>query len=198
MVEVVDTTKKVGVNVEKKYRNFREDFKKFVAKGNVVDLAIAVVIGAAFNKIVNTLVSGIITPITSLLLCTENLADLKLVLREAVEADEAIGQAAIPELVLSYGALLQAIIDFLIIALSIYFALKIVMKLKDTLHKKERLAAEQKAKELAEKKKAEADEELARQQKLKDDFVKDVAAQADALNDIKEILLRLEAERNKQ
>lgn len=198
--EVFDTTidvgKKVGKKVEKKSKAFWFDFKKFVAKGNVVDLAIAVVVGTAFNKIVNTLVSGIITPLTGLLLKTDNLSDLKWIVREAVEANEEQGIKAVSALVVAYGTFLQAIIDFMVIALSIYVALKVFMKLKNTINRKEREAAEKLEKEEAERKKAEAKAEALRQEQIKKDFLEDVAVQADVLNDIKVILLRMEQQKS--
>ena len=86
-------------------KGFLEEFKAFALKGNVIDLAVAVVIGGAFNKIVSVFVSSIITPIIGYLTSGVNLAFLTLKLGD-VE--------------LRYGELLQATIDFLIIAFSIF------------------------------------------------------------------------------
>lgn len=190
--DVIDGTKKVGKAVEKGSKAFWADFKKFVAKGNVVDLAIAVVVGAAFNKMMTSIVSGIITPLTSMLLKTQNLSELEWILRPAVEANEELGIEAVSAISLQYGLVIQATLDFLVIALSIFVTLKIFMQLKNTITKREREAAAAKAKEAADRKKAEAEAEAARIEKIKNDFINDVAAQADILQDIKEIMLRIE------
>lgn len=190
--DVIDDTKNVGKAVEKKSKAFWADFKKFVAKGNVVDLAIAVVVGAAFNKMITSIVSGIITPLTSMLLKTQNLSELEWILKPGIEANEELGIEAVSPVSLQYGMVIQATLDFLVIALSIFITLKIFMQLKNTVTRREREAAEAKAKEAAEKKKAEAEAEAARLEKIKNDFINDVAAQADILQDIKEIMIRME------
>ena len=105
----------------KKSKAFWSDFKKFAVKGNIVDLAIAVVIGAAFNKIVSSLVSCIITPFTSIIIPSGSLTDLKWVLREAVEANEELGIEAVSEVAVTYGQFLQATIDFIVIAPKIWY-----------------------------------------------------------------------------
>ena len=189
---VVEVSKKTNEKVEKTARGFWSEFKKFVAKGNIVDLAVAVVVGTAFNNIVNALVKNIITPLTSIILPSGDIKSLKWVLTPAVEADEELGIEAVEEVAVTYGVFIESVIDFLIIALSIFIVMKTFLKLKDALHKKERLAAEEKARELAAKKKAEAEAEEARLAQIKKDFIDDVAAQADTLNDIKEIMLRME------
>lgn len=96
-------------------KGFLEEFKAFALKGNVIDLAVAVVVGGAFNKIVSVFVSSIITPIIGYLTSGVNMADLSLKLGE-VE--------------LKYGELLQATIDFLIIAFSIFVAIKLATSLR--------------------------------------------------------------------
>ena len=190
--EAIDLTKKAGRKVEKKSRAFWADFKKFVAKGNVVDLAIAVVVGTAFNKIVSALVSEIITPLTSMLLKADTLTELKWVLRAA---DEANGTE---EVAVTYGVFLQRVIDFLVVALSIYVALKVFMKLKNTIRKREIEAAAKRAKEEEERKKAEAEAAAAREAEIRKKFIADVADQASLLTDIKDILLRIEQTQNKE
>lgn len=194
--EAIDLTVSAGKKMDKKSKAFWADFKKFVAKGNVVDLAIAVVIGAAFNKIVSALVSEIITPLTSLLLKKDTLKDLKWVLKPAIEANEELGIEAVPEVAVTYGVFLQTVLDFMVVALSIYFALKIILKLKNTLNKKEIEAAALKAKEEAAKKKAEADAAAAKAAAERQKFIDDVAIQGELLSDIKEIMLRMEQRSN--
>ena len=190
--EAIDLTKKAGRKVEKKSRAFWADFKKFVAKGNVVDLAIAVVVGTAFNKIVSALVSEIITPLTSMLLKADTLTELKWVLRAA---DEANGTE---EVAVTYGVFLQRVIDFMVVALSIYVVLKVFMKLKNTIRKREIEAAAKRAKEEEAKKKAEAEAAAAKEAEIRQKFIDDVADQASLLTDIKDILLRIEQTQNKE
>lgn len=115
-----------------KMKNFFEDFKKFIARGNIVDMAVGVVIGGAFGKIVTSLVTDIITPLISLITGKVSFVDLKWVIKAAE------GEAA--EVALTYGNFLQSIIDFLIIAFSIFVVLRIMMnaqKKMDELKKKE-------------------------------------------------------------
>lgn len=110
-------------------KKFLQDFKKFITKGNVVDMAVAVIIGAAFNKIVSSLVADIITPIISLATGNVSFVDLKWVLRAGVEATETT--EAITEIAITYGQFFQYIIDFLIIGLTVFVMVKIFTKLKE-------------------------------------------------------------------
>ncbi len=98
------------------------EFKEFIARGNVVDLAVGVVIGAAFGKIVSALVDGIVMPLIGLVLGGVKFSDLAVTLREA-QADAA-GKEIVPALLLNYGAFLQTAIDFLIVAFVIFLFLK--------------------------------------------------------------------------
>ena len=102
---------------------FFDEFKKFIARGNVIDMAVGVVMGTAFTKIVNSLVTNIITPAISILTGKVNVADL------AINVSE--------DIVISYGQFLQAIIDFLIIAFSVFCIVKIINNLKDKFSKVE-------------------------------------------------------------
>lgn len=124
-------------------KKFLADFKAFALKGNIIDMAVGVVIGGAFGKIVTSLVNDIITPLIGLLTGNVSLADLKFVLAEAVmEA----GEVTTPELAITYGAFLQTIIDFLIIALSIFVVMRVAMnahKKLDELRKKEEEVVEE-------------------------------------------------------
>ncbi|MCQ2428059.1 MAG: large conductance mechanosensitive channel protein MscL [Clostridia bacterium] len=190
--KALEETRARGKKVKKKADSFWTNFKKFVAKGNVVDLAVAVVVGAAFNKVVSSLVSNIITPLTSRILPKGDFTALKIVLAPAIEADPEKGIAAVAEVAVTYGQFLKDVIDFLVIALTIYFILRIWLKIKDSVRKKERLAAEQKAKEAEEKKKAEAKAEAERLERIKNEFLNDVSVQADVLGEIRDILIRLE------
>ncbi len=129
-------------------KKFLNDFKAFALKGNIVDMAVGVVIGAAFGKIVTSLVNDIITPIISLLIGSVSFTDLKFVFREAVI--DAAGEITTPELALTYGNFLQAVIDFFIIALSIFVVLRVAMNTQkkfEALKKKEEETAEAKEEE---------------------------------------------------
>ena len=100
-------------------KKFFQEFKKFIAKGNVLDLAIAVVIGNAFNKIISSLVSDIIMPLVGIIIGGINLTGIKVTLGSST---------------LYLGQFAQNVIDFLIIAFSIFLVIKVFNKLS---HKKE-------------------------------------------------------------
>ncbi len=104
-------------------KKFIAEFKAFIKKGNVVDLAVAVVIGNAFNKIVNSLVNDIIMPLISLMIGGADVSDWKWVIREA-QYDSA-GTVVVTETALKYGIFIQAFIDFMLIALTIFFVVKL-------------------------------------------------------------------------
>ena len=119
-------------------KKFFADFKAFIMKGNIIDMAVGVVIGGAFGKIVTSLVSDIITPLISILTGKVSLTELKWVINAAV-IDEA-GVEVSPELALTYGNFLQNVIDFFIIAASIFVVLRIMtlaQKKLESLKKKE-------------------------------------------------------------
>jgi large conductance mechanosensitive channel len=99
-----------------------KEFKEFAVKGNVVDMAVGIIIGAAFGKIVTALVSGVIMPPIGVLLGGVNFADLAFVVKEAA------GEA--PAVVISYGAFIQTLIDFTIIAFAIFMLVKGINRLK--------------------------------------------------------------------
>jgi len=106
------------------------EFKEFAVKGNAIELATAVVIGGAFGKIVTSLVGDIIMPFVGLLTKGESFSTWKITLRKAVDAT--------PALTLNIGLFIQNIIDFLIIALAIFFMIKLLSKLKEQLKKLEK------------------------------------------------------------
>lgn len=108
---------------ERKKSTFWKDFKAFISRGNIVDLAVAVVVGAAFTAIVNSLVNDVIKPLIALLV-GGNFSELMVVLRleEVNEAGEVITQA----ITLNYGNLIMAILTFLIDAFVIFTVLRIV------------------------------------------------------------------------
>ena len=120
---------------------FIEDFKAFALKGNVVDMAVGVIIGGAFGKIVTSVVNDVIMPPLGVLIGGVNFKDLKLVIKDAIpeQLDEAgnVVQAAVAEVTLNYGAFIQNVVDFLIIALAIFFMIKGITKLTELRKKKE-------------------------------------------------------------
>ncbi|MCL6523763.1 MAG: large-conductance mechanosensitive channel protein MscL [Thermoflavifilum sp.] len=104
-----------------------KDFKEFAVKGNVIDLAIAVVIGGAFGKIVSSFVNDILMPILAVLTGGVNFSDKKIVL-QAAQLD-ATGKLIKPANTLNYGSFIQSVIDFLIIAFFIFLAIRALQKL---------------------------------------------------------------------
>lgn len=108
---------------------FYQEFKKFAVKGNMIDLAVGVVIGAAFNKIVDVLVKQVITPPLGYLTAGIELADLAWVLK-APELNEA-GEVVDPGVVIGYGLFIEAFIDFLIIAFTLFVVIRFVNSLRD-------------------------------------------------------------------
>ena len=107
---------------------FGQDFKAFISKGNVVDMAVGVVVGGAFNKIVTSLVNDIIMPLVGLLVGGLNVTDWKWVIKEAVL--DAEGAVVTAENAVLYGNFLQNIIDFLIVAFTIFVVLRVFTKLQ--------------------------------------------------------------------
>ena len=118
---------------------FLKEFKEFAMKGNVVDMAVGVIIGGAFGKIVTSLVNDIIMPPIGVLMGGVDFKDLSIVLQEGVEATETA--PAVAEVVWKYGAFIQQVVDFLIIALSVFVMIKLINKLSN-LRKKEEVVEE--------------------------------------------------------
>lgn len=103
-------------------RSFIKEFQEFAIKGNVVDLAVGVIIGAAFGKIVTSLVTDIVMPPIGLIIGGVNFTDLKLVMRQAIEGK--------PAVTLNYGNFLQVLFDFVIVAIAIFVIVKGINMLK--------------------------------------------------------------------
>lgn len=107
---------------------FVSEFKTFAMRGNVIDLAVGVVIGAAFGKIVSALVDGIIMPVVGLLLGGVDFGDLALTLKQAVLAPD--GTVLSAPVLFKYGAFLQTLVDFVLIAFAIFLLVKAVNRFK--------------------------------------------------------------------
>jgi len=125
-------------------KKFFKEFKEFAVKGNVVDLAVAVIIGGAFGKIISSLVADIVMPPLGVLMGGVNFSDIKIVLKEALTANGAIIK---PAVTLNIGNFLQNILDFLIIALTVFIMIKIIGRVKKKLESALRIekAVEEKA-----------------------------------------------------
>ena len=146
-------------------KKFFKDFKAFATQGNVVDMAIGLVIGTAFKDIVNGLVKYIITPLIGLATGGVDFKELQYVMRWKLDEAGSIlldeTGKGIPELSIQYGAFLQTIIDFLIIAFSIFMVIHIMTNTKKRLAELDKKKMEEEAKKAeaeAAKKAAEAEE----------------------------------------
>ena len=128
-----------------KKSTFFKDFKDFISKGNIIDMAVGVVIGGAFGKIVTGLVNYIINPVISLLTGGVSLENVKTVLREAVPATEEA--AEIPEVAIAWGLWIQTVIDFLLVALCIFLVVRAIVKAKAASEKLKKKEEEEKAAE---------------------------------------------------
>lgn len=178
-------------------KKFFAEFKTFISRGNIMDMAIGVIIGAAFGKIVTSLVNDILMPLLTWALGAESLSALSIVLRRNAEG--------VATLTWNYGNFIQTIIDFLIIAFCIFVIMKIIMKsqqalknISSELHKSKPTKAQKKIlkergvnlrdkkavkialDELAKEEQAKKDAELANKPK--------VETQEDILRDIRELL----------
>lgn len=110
-----------------------EEFKKFIARGNVIDLAVGVIIGGAFSSIVTSLVDNILTPILGLVLGGVDFSSLSITFRDTK---------------IEYGAFIQSIIDFLIIAICIFTIVKIINKIIHIKKKEEEEVVPKKSEEV--------------------------------------------------
>ncbi len=117
---------------------FFDEFKKFAFKGNVIDMAVGVVIGSAFSKIVTSVVNDLIMPIFGAVTAGADFTSMKLVLSQAV-LNEA-GEVITPEAAITYGNLIQNVVDFLLIALSLFIFVRFINKAKEKMEKKEEAA----------------------------------------------------------
>lgn len=110
-------------------KKFFKEFREFINKGNVVDMAVAVIIGAAFSPIVNALVNNIIMPVIGKIVGNIDFTDLKTVLTEEV-LDEA-GNIVTPEVAIGWGVLIGAVVNFLIVSLCVFTMLKVILAAKN-------------------------------------------------------------------
>lgn len=106
---------------------FLSDFKEFAMRGNVVDMAVGVIIGGAFGKIVSSLVDDLIMPVVGILTGGVDFTDLHYVIKEAVMDGETV---VTPEVAIGYGQFINYIINFLIVAFSIFVAIRVINRFK--------------------------------------------------------------------
>ena len=188
---------KLTDKIRKSSKKFNSEFKKFITKGNVVELAVAMVVGTAFNAIVKGLVDFIITPVTSYIIGSSvDITELKFILREAVAATDTAEE--ITEISIKYGSFIQTVINFLIISLSVFVTLKVYMKALKVVNRREeakKRAEEAKKKEEEEKKKAEeaelariAAERVAQEEEMRRTFYESSIEQAKLLREIRDSL----------
>ena len=169
--------------------SFWADFKAFISRGNILDMAVGVVIGGAFGKIVTGLVNYIINPVIGLLTGGVSLDNFKTVIKAA---DEAAGTA---EVAIGWGSWIQTILDFLIVAMCIFIVLRVIMKGKKIANAKK--IAEEEANAKAEKEKADAEkaeaEAAAQAKEEKRVAVEDATLRTEKLlEEIKELLAKKE------
>ena len=108
-------------------KNFLDEFKKFISRGNVVDMAVGVIVGSAFTAIVNSLVKDVVTPFISFITGGVDFTQMKYVITPAV------GET--PEVAILYGNFIQAIINFLIIAFVVFCMVKLINNMRAKLEK---------------------------------------------------------------
>ena len=110
-----------------------KEFREFAMRGNIVDMAIGIIIGSAFGKIISSLVSDVLMPPIGMAIGRIDVKDFKLVLQKAVPAVTEGGQIikqAVNEVTLKYGMFIQTIIDFMIVAFCIFLVIKVMNRLK--------------------------------------------------------------------
>lgn len=99
-----------------------KEFKEFAIRGNVIDMAVGIIVGAAFGKIVSSLVADVVMPPIGVLLGGVDFSDLAITVKAATETA--------PAVIIAYGKFIQTIIDFTIVAFAIFIAIKVINKLK--------------------------------------------------------------------
>lgn len=148
-------------------KNLFADFKKFISKGNVIDLAVGMIIGAAFTAIVNALVNYILKPLIAAIPGADGLGALQIVLREA-QTDEA-GNIITNAVILDFGEVISAIISFFLTAIILFIIVKVIVKIREKQEKarlaikkavEDKLRADGKLPPLEDEKKPEVEEEV--------------------------------------
>lgn len=112
------------IMAEEKKKGIISEFKEFIARGNVIDMAVGIIMGGAFTPIVNSLVNDIVMPGIGLIVGKMNFSDLKIVLQQGVAADEAAGIEEVAEVAIAYGNFIQVILNFVIVAFCVFMLIK--------------------------------------------------------------------------
>ena len=139
-----------------------KEFKEFILRGNVVDMAVGVVVGNSFKAISTSLVNDMIMPAIGMLLGKVEFTELRIVLQKAVEND--VGEILVPEVAIRYGAFIQTIVDFLIVAAAVFVMIKVIAVLSSIRLKeqaKEEAVVEEVKEEVVEEVKPTSEELLA-------------------------------------
>jgi len=172
-------------------KQFQSGFKKFVTRGDVVELAVALAISAAFNKIVNGIVEFIITPLISIMTRGISMSDWKYVLSEATE-DKA-------EIALKYGSLIEVTLDFFIIALMLYLIIRVLTRIKNRINqaeldriKAEEIRKKEEARLAAEQAAAQAAVLEAERKAIRDEFFENAREEKKILLEIRDSLINLQ------
>lgn len=130
------------MSAPEKKKSFMGEFKTFIARGNVMDMAVGVIIGGAFGKISTSLVNDVIMPLISVLTGGVDFSNWKIVLKAAVAGADGVIDAS-TEIAIRYGAFLATILDFLIIAFAVFLMIKAINGFHDKLKKQEKAPAEE-------------------------------------------------------
>ena len=109
-------------------KGFFQEFKEFAVKGNMIDMAVGIIIGTAFNRVVDVLVKQVLMPPLSLLTGRIEYADRKYVLREAIPSTD--GAEAIEEIAIGYGLLIEVFIDFVVIGFTVFLVVKFMNRFR--------------------------------------------------------------------
>ena len=189
--EMKEKIKQQKEKLKKERVSFFADFKKFITKGNVLDMAVAVVVATAFNAIVNGLVKYIITPLVTYFTSGVSINEWEYVLRE--EVLDAEGVVEISKISIQYGIWLQAILDFLIIAFTVFVLVRVIKSMERKLNAKElaKKAAEEAAAKAEADAKAAAEAEAAaaiaaEKKAIEDEFYANVREQSALLREIRD------------
>ncbi|MDR2979791.1 MAG: large-conductance mechanosensitive channel protein MscL [Bacteroidales bacterium] len=118
-------------------KKFLQEFKDFAVKGNMIDMAVGIIIGGGFGKLVTSLVNDILMPPIGMLLGNVNFSDLKITLKDAYLDTAGIAQ---PAVAINYGNFIQVIFDFIIVAFSIFLVVRLMNKMRSMTAKDEAVA----------------------------------------------------------
>ena len=191
--EMKEKIKQKKEKMKKERVSFFSDFKKFITKGNVLDMAVAVVVATAFNAIVNGLVKYIITPLVTYFTSGVSINEWEYILRP--EVLDAEGVVEVTKISIQYGIWLQSILDFLIIAFTVFVLVRVIKGMERRLNAKElaKKAEEEAAAKAEADAKAAAEAEAAakaaaEKKAIEDEFYANVREQAALLREIRDNL----------